>query len=129
MGCGTPWWFSVNVSALEFRRVAGFVERISRCWPSTACTGALAGLELTESVLLQDAQECSRSPMPWRAWAWACPSTISELAIYSAWPIWKKLTIHRLKIDKSFVGGLPGDGERAYRQAIVSMGRGTAHRQ
>ena len=43
---------------------------------------------------------------------------------YSSLAYLKKLRIHRLKIDRSFVSGLPADeGDGAIVRAIVSMGR------
>ena len=122
MGCGTPLVVSVNVSALEFRQ-AGFVERISALLAQYNLPARWLELELTETVLLQDAQEMQQ-----------VLDALARLGVglsiddfgtgYSSLAYLKKLTIHRLKIDKSFVGGLPGDGgDCAIVQAIVSMGR------
>lgn len=122
MGCGTPMVVSVNVSALEFRQ-AGFVERISALLAQYGLPARWLELELTETVLLQDAQEMQQ-----------VLDALARLGVglsiddfgtgYSSLAYLKKLTIHRLKIDKSFVGGLPGDGgDCAIVQAIVSMGR------
>lgn len=122
MGRGTPLVVSVNVSALEFRQT-GFVERISTLLARYGLPARWLELELTETVLLQDAQEMEQ-----------VLDALAGLGVglsiddfgtgYSSLAYLKKLTIHRLKIDKSFVGGLPGDeGDRAIVQAIVSMGR------
>lgn len=122
MGCGTPLVVSVNVSALEFRQ-EGFVERISALLAQYGLPARWLELELTETVLLQDAQDMQQ-----------VLDALARLGVglsiddfgtgYSSLAYLKKLTIHRLKIDRSFVSGLPGDeGDCAIVQAIVSMGR------
>lgn len=119
---GTPMVVSVNVSALEFRQ-PGLVERISGLLAQHGLPAAMLELELTESVLLQDAQEMEQ-----------LLGTLAQLGIglsiddfgtgYSSLAYLKKLSIHRLKIDKSFVDGLPlHERDQAIVQAIVSMGR------
>ncbi|WP_404303140.1 EAL domain-containing protein [Alicycliphilus denitrificans] len=122
MSCGTPLVVSVNVSALEFRQ-AGFVERITALLGRYQLPAQQLELELTESVLLHDAQEMEQVLA-------ALTSMGLKLAIddfgtgYSSLAYLKKLAIHRLKIDRTFVSGLPDDeGDRAIVQAVVSMGR------
>ena len=122
MGCGTPLVVSVNVSALEFRQV-GFVERITALLSQYGLPAQQLELELTESVLLHDAQEMKQVLA-------ALTRLGLRLAIddfgtgYSSLAYLKKLTIHRLKIDRTFVSGLPVDeGDCAIVQAVVSMGR------
>ena len=113
---------SVNVSALEFRQT-GFVERVTGVLAEHGLPPDQLELELTETVLLQDAAE-----MEQRLHA------LSQLGVrlsiddfgtgYSSLAYLKKLDIHKLKIDKSFVSGLPGDeGDQAIVRAIASMGR------
>ena len=119
---GMPIVVSVNVSALEFRQ-ADFVERLTRLLAVHQLPPTLLELELTETILLQDAHE-----MELRLGA------LSELGVslaiddfgtgYSSLAYLKKLPIHKLKIDQSFVRGLPeDDGDRAIVSAIISMGR------
>lgn len=121
-GCGMPLVVSVNVSALEFRQV-GFVERVTILLNRYGLPAHLLELELTESVLLHDAQEMAQVLA-------ALTAMGLRLAIddfgtgYSSMAYLKKLAIHRLKIDRTFVSGLPGDeGDRAIVQAVVSMGQ------
>ncbi|MOA31691.1 Phytochrome-like protein cph2 [compost metagenome] len=83
----------------------------------------LLELELTESILLQDAQEmAARVP------------AIADLGVglviddfgtgYSSLGYLKKLPIAKIKIDQSFVRGLPHDaGDRAIVSAIISLGQ------
>lgn len=122
MACGSPMVVSINVSALEFRQ-AGFVERIATLLSRHGVPARQIELELTETVLLQDAQEMEQ-----------VLAALTNLGVglsiddfgtgYSSLAYLKKLAIHRLKIDKSFVDGLPGsEGDRAIVQAIVNMGR------
>lgn len=112
---------SVNVSALEFRQ-PDFVERITRLLAVHQLPPTLLELELTETILLQDAQE-----MEMRL------KVLADLGIglaiddfgtgYSSLAYLKKLPLHKLKIDQSFVRGLPEDeGDRAIVSAIISVG-------
>ncbi len=122
LGCDTPLVVSVNVSALEFRQ-QGYVERIAALLAQHGLPARWLELELTESVLLQDAQEMQQ-----------VLDALDRLGVgvsiddfgtgYSSLAYLKKLRIHRLKIDRSFVSGLPADeGDGAIVRAIVSMGR------
>ncbi|GKT22685.1 EAL domain-containing protein [Acidovorax sp. SUPP3334] len=119
---GSPLVMAVNVSALEFRQ-PDFVERLTRLLVKHALPATLLELELTETILLQDAQEMEQRLV-----------ALAELGIglaiddfgtgYSSLAYLKKLAIHKLKIDQSFVRGLPDDdGDRAIINAIVQMGR------
>ncbi len=119
---GTPLVISVNVSALEFRQ-PDFVDRITRLLAVHQLPPTLLELELTESILLQDAQEMEQRL---RVLAGLGISlAIDDFGTgYSSLAYLKKLPIHKLKIDQSFVRGLPDDdGDRAIVSAIVSMGR------
>lgn len=122
MHSGTPIMISVNVSALEFRQ-PDFVDRITRLLAVHQLPPTLLELELTETILLQDAQEMEQRLR-------VLASLGIGLAIddfgtgYSSLAYLKKLPIHKLKIDQSFVRGLPDDeGDRAIVSAIISMGR------
>ncbi|GDY37849.1 MULTISPECIES: bifunctional diguanylate cyclase/phosphodiesterase [unclassified Acidovorax] len=122
MHSGMPIMISVNVSALEFRQ-PDFVDRITRLLAVHQLPPTLLELELTETILLQDAQEMEQRLR-----------VLADLGIglaiddfgtgYSSLAYLKKLPIHKLKIDQSFVRGLPDDdGDRAIVSAIISMGR------
>lgn len=122
MGCGTPLVVSVNVSALEFRQ-QGFVERIAALLAQHGLPARWLELELTESVLLQDAQEMQQ--VLDALVSMGVGVSIDDFGTgYSSLAYLKKLRIHRLKIDRSFVSGLPSDeSDSAIVRAIVSMGR------
>ena len=83
----------------------------------------LLELELTESVLVGDADECLRRMRRWPAWAWRCPSTTSAPAI----PAWPTSSVSHPTPPRSTAassGGLPGDERRRHRQRHRSGGPG-----
>ena len=112
---------AVNVSAIEFRQT-GFIERVTSLLARHGLAPHLLELELTESVLLNDVEEME-----------ARIATLAAMGVslaiddfgtgYSSLAYLKRLKIHKLKIDQSFVRGLPQDeGDRTIVQAITSMG-------
>jgi len=113
---------SVNVSALQFQQ-ADFVERVATALQSFGLSPALLELELTESILVQDAEEALA-----RLQALAALGVVLSIddfgTGYSSLAYLKKFPIHKLKIDRSFIRGLPGDAsDAAIVSAIVQMGR------
>lgn len=119
---GTPLKVSVNVSALEFRQ-PDFVERLLQVLQCNALPAQWLELELTESILLTDAQEMALRVRQ-----------IAELGVglviddfgtgYSSMAYLKKLPISKIKVDQSFVRGLPEDEEdRAIVAAVISIGQ------
>lgn len=112
---------SVNVSALEFRQ-PDFVDRLTALLGTYQLPPGLLELELTESILLKDAQETEQRLK-------VLDRLGVRLAIddfgtgYSSLGYLKKLPIQKLKVDQSFVRGLPDDeGDRAIVSAVISMG-------
>lgn len=119
---GTARTVSVNVSALQFQQ-ADFVERVAGVLHQFGLKPRLLDLELTESILVQDAEE-----------AFARLQALAALGVvlsiddfgtgYSSLAYLKKFPIHRLKIDRSFISGLPSDeSDLAIVSAIIQMGR------
>ena len=113
---------SVNVSALEFGQ-PDFVQRLVQLLSKYQLPPELLELELTESILLKGAQEAAERL-----------ATVAQLGValaiddfgtgYSSLAYLKKLPIHKLKVDQSFVRGLPDDeGDHAIVSAIIHMGR------
>ena len=119
---GAPIVISVNVSALEFRQ-PDFVDRITRLLAVHQLPPTLLELELTETLLLQDAQEMEQRLRVLAGLGIGL--AIDDFGTgYSSLAYLKKLPLHKLKIDQSFVRGLPDDeGDRAIVSAIISMGR------
>ena len=118
---GHPMVVSVNVSALEFRQ-PDFIDRLTALLATYQLPAHWLELELTESILLQDAHETEQRLR-----------LLGDLGVrlaiddfgtgYSNLGYLKKLPIQKLKVDQSFVRGLPEDeGDRAIVGAVISMG-------
>lgn len=119
---GTPVVVSVNVSALQFQQT-GFVERVAQTLRHAGLPASLLELELTESILVQDANEAL-------ARLHALAHLGVSLAIddfgtgYSSLAYLKKFPIGKLKIDRAFVMGLPDDeSDRAIVSATIAMAK------
>jgi EAL domain-containing protein (putative c-di-GMP-specific phosphodiesterase class I) len=112
---------SVNVSALQFRQ-PGFVDGVAAALRRAGLPPEQLELELTESILIQDADDTL-----------ARMRALNQLGVrlaiddfgtgYSSLGYLKRLPIGRLKIDRSFVKGLPGDpSDVGIVGAIVNLG-------
>ncbi|HEX3140305.1 MAG TPA: EAL domain-containing protein [Rhizobacter sp.] len=113
---------SINVSALQFQQ-PDFTERVASELKAAQLPPELIELELTESILLHDAQDALHRL-----------EALAELGVmlaiddfgpgYSSLGYLKRFPIGRLKIDRSFVGHLPGDAsDVAIVNAIIQLGR------
>ena len=111
---------SVNVSALQFQQT-DFIDRVAAVLREHLLPGALLELELTESILVHDADE-----------ALARLSQLAGLGVrlaiddfgtgYSSLAYLKRFPIERLKIDRSFVKGVPADdSDCAIVRAVVQL--------
>jgi diguanylate cyclase (GGDEF)-like protein/PAS domain S-box-containing protein len=122
VAAGRAMTVSVNVSALQFQQ-PGFVEGVASVLREAGLASHWLELELTESILIQDAQDAMLRLQ-------ALAQLGVKLAIddfgtgYSSLAYLKRFPIGRLKIDRSFVGGLPlEESDVAIVQAIIHMGR------
>ena len=123
------WWqqgrrmpVAVNVSALQFQQ-AEFVDTVSQVLQSAGLPPELLELELTESILLRDADEALRR-LEALAELGVCLSIDDFGTGYSSLAYLKRFPIQRLKIDRSFVQGLPADASDAgIVRAVAQMGR------
>jgi diguanylate cyclase (GGDEF)-like protein/PAS domain S-box-containing protein len=111
---------AVNVSALQFQH-EGFVDRVAQVLREHALPPHLLELELTESILLRDAHGALE-----RLHALArlgVQLSIDDFGTgYSSLAYLKRFPIGRLKIDRGFVRGLPGDdGDAGIVRAIVQI--------
>ena len=113
---------AINVSALQFHR-PDFVTRVDEALRRYGLPAGQLDLELTESVLVQDAQEAlTRMEALARL---GVRLSIDDFGTgYSSLAYLKRVPIHQLKIDRSFVDGLPGaERDVAIVRAIIDMGR------
>ena len=113
---------AVNVSALQFQQ-AHFVDRVANVLAVSGLPPQLLELELTESILVHDADEALH-----RLHALArlgVRMAIDDFGTgYSSLAYLKRFPIGKLKIDRSFVSGLPGDDSDAgIVRAILQMAR------
>jgi diguanylate cyclase (GGDEF)-like protein/PAS domain S-box-containing protein len=113
---------SVNSSAQQFQR-PGFVEAVRRILRETALPPRCLELEVTESVIIQHSQEVldrfqSLEDMGVRV-------SIDDFGTgYSSLSYLKRIAVHQLKIDQSFVRDIHSDPDDA---AIVSAVIAIAH--
>ncbi len=112
---------SVNVSALEFRQ-PDFVQQVTRLLQLHGLSEGLLELELTESILLQDAKDAAQRLAALAALG--VTLAIDDFGTgYSSMAYLKNLPLHKLKIDQSFICGLPTDeSDQAMVSAMVHMG-------
>ena len=122
VAAGRPMTVSVNVSALQFQQ-PGFVDGVAAVLRGARLAPEWLELELTESILIQDAQDAMLRLQ-------ALARLGVRLAIddfgtgYSSLAYLKRFPIGRLKIDRSFVSGLPTEeSDVAIVQAIIHIGR------
>jgi EAL domain-containing protein (putative c-di-GMP-specific phosphodiesterase class I) len=119
---GRPVPIAINVSALQFQQ-AQFVDRVASVLAVSALPPHLLELELTESILVRDADE-----------ALARLHALARLGVnlsiddfgtgYSSLAYLKRFPIGKLKIDRSFVNGLPDDeSDAGIVRAILQMAR------
>ena len=113
---------SVNVSALQFRQPR-FVDGVASALAVSGLPAHLLELELTESILVNDADEALQ-----RLHALAALGvrmSIDDFGTgYSSLAYLKRFPIGKLKIDRSFIAGLPGDDSDAgIVRAILQMAR------
>ena len=117
---GLAMQVSINVSALQFQQ-SDFIDRVAAVLRAQQLPGSLLELELTESILVHDADE-----------ALARLSQLAGLGVrlaiddfgtgYSSLAYLKRFPIERLKIDRSFVKGVPADdSDCAIVRAVVQL--------
>ena len=113
---------AVNVSALQFQQ-AQFVDRVASVLAVSGLPPRLLELELTESILVRDADEALQ-----RLHALArlgVRLSIDDFGTgYSSLAYLKRFPIGKLKIDRSFIKGLPDDdSDVGIVSAILQMAR------
>jgi EAL domain-containing protein (putative c-di-GMP-specific phosphodiesterase class I) len=113
---------AVNVSALQFRQPQ-FVERVAAVLREHDLAPQMLELELTESILVRDADEALQRLQALAALG--VRLSIDDFGTgYSSLAYLKRFPIEKLKIDRSFIKGLPGDASDAgIVRAILQMAR------
>jgi diguanylate cyclase (GGDEF)-like protein len=113
---------AVNLSAHQFRD-DGLLDMVTRVVNETGVSPELIELELTETAAMQEPKRVARILRQLREVGVGL--TLDDFGTgYSSWMHLKHFPIGRLKIDSSFVSGLPGDRQDA---AIVSAMIEMAH--
>ena len=114
---------AVNLSTVQFRR-GGIGDEVLEALAATGLDPAGLTLELTESILLQDAEAVLATVATWKAAG-------IQLAIddfgtgYSSLAYLKRFPVDKLKIDRSFIVGMvEHEPDRAIVQAILDMAGG-----
>jgi diguanylate cyclase (GGDEF)-like protein len=117
-----PVRIAINVSALQMRRRAftDYLLGLLSEWPRTV-NGYGIDLEITESVLLQDLEGTGRLLRELRAAG--VRIALDDFGTgYSSLGLLSKLPVDVLKIDRSFVHGLPADpASLTLARSIISL--------
>ncbi|TKB50093.1 sensor domain-containing protein [Ferrimonas aestuarii] len=118
---------------LEFGRIAvnvagpqllsgNFVDTVRKAIDHSGYPASALELELTESFMIQNPEESIEQLCQLRQMG--IQISIDDFGTgYSSLSYLKKLPLNTLKIDQSFISGIPADQDsRAIAQAIISMG-------
>jgi len=121
-----PVPITVNVSAVEFRD-KGFVESVGTTLSETGLEAQYLGLELTEGVLMEDAE--STATVLQELKAMGVHLAVDDFGTgYSSLSYLRQFPIDILKIDQSFVNQITADPEdSSIVSAIISMGKSLKH--
>lgn len=113
---------SVNVSAIQFRDDA-FIEQLEAIVADTAVRPEMITIELTETLLMENARESEL--MLNRIREMGLKVSVDDFGTgYSSLSYLKRFAVDELKIDRSFLHGIPDDKDNS---AIVSAVIGMAH--
>jgi EAL domain-containing protein (putative c-di-GMP-specific phosphodiesterase class I) len=115
-----PLTVAVNLSPRQFRQ-ADLVEAIAAILAETGVDPACLELEITESAAMQNADSTIAALQRLRAMGVSL--AIDDFGTgYSSLSYLKRFPIDKLKIDRSFILGIPEDGDdTAIVQAIAAM--------
>ena len=116
------WSVSVNVSAQEFRQ-PGFVPQVLDTLARHQVDPRLLKLELTESLLLHDVEECIAKMRALREQG--VQFSLDDFGTgYSSLSYLKRLPLVQLKIDQSFVRDVLSDpNDAAIACTVMALGR------
>jgi diguanylate cyclase (GGDEF)-like protein len=114
-----PIRIAVNVSSQQFR--SGLVQTVKGALESSGLSPRHLVLELTESVIMEDPDQAAA--MLGEIAQLGAKLSVDDFGTgYSSLSYLKRFPLAELKIDRSFVNGLPGDADgAAIVTAIVAM--------
>ena len=117
---GTPLHVAVNFSAQQFRQ-PDLPELVRQALVRTGAEAQWLGIEITESMAMIQ-PERARQQLTALA-AMGCRVALDDFGTgYSSLAYLKRLPIHKLKIDKSFMDGIPNDAsDAAIARAIMAL--------
>lgn len=117
-----PPRMAVNLSARQFKQ-PDLIERISSILKATGLEAGALELELTESMVMQDPQRAAVTLE--RLKQMGVSIAIDDFGTgYSSLNYLKRFPIDYIKIDQSFVRGVPMDAEDAgITRAIIAIGK------
>ena len=116
---------AVNVSSVNFKH-GNLCEAISSVLARTQLPPRYLELEVTETLLLQDDEVAKATPTLKKM---GVALSIDDFGTgYSSLTYLRQLPVERLKIDQSFVRGLPGGQDDAIiARAIINLGHALGH--
>ncbi|MBB2486664.1 EAL domain-containing protein [Mitsuaria sp. WAJ17] len=114
---------AVNLSSMQFR-LEDFDRVVALVLQDAGVPGTWLELELTERMLMDDIERVPALLQALRAQGLSI--SVDDFGTgYTSLSHLGRLPVDKLKIDQSFVAGLPGDGKaEAITRAIVQMGLG-----
>ncbi len=113
---------AVNLSAVQFRR-GDLLHSVTQALADSGLEPARLELELTESLLIEDAEEVLEKLRRFKALG-VCLSIDDFGTGYSSLAYLKRFAVDKLKIDQSFVRDIASDpDDAAIVRAIISMAR------
>jgi len=113
---------AVNLSALQLRLPTS-LEMVRQAIRSSDVDPSMLSLEITESALMGDIETSARAMRALRELG--VRLAVDDFGTgYSSLAYLKQLPVDSLKIDRSFIAGLPGDQhDRSITEAIITLGR------
>jgi EAL domain-containing protein (putative c-di-GMP-specific phosphodiesterase class I) len=119
---GTPLRVAVNFSAQQFRQ-RDLPEQVRQALERTGAQAQWLDIEITESMAMTQPEQ-AREQLEALV-AMGCRVALDDFGTgYSSLAYLKKLPIHKLKIDKSFMDGIPGDAsDAAISRAIIALAK------
>jgi diguanylate cyclase (GGDEF)-like protein len=118
---GRRWRMAINISVVQLQD-AGFIDTLNAAIAAASVPPPLIEIELTESAMLRD-------PVAAREMVAQCRHLGMRVALddfgthYASLSHLKKLPVDIIKIDKSFVRGLPRDAnDAAIVRSVIALG-------